>query len=148
MTTYRPAELADIPVLMEIRGAVRENRLVALRIGAKDYVRALSVEGRAWVCETAGSVVGFVCGRPGRGDVWALFVRPADEGKGIGTALMDLVEAWLFEQGVETITLSTAPGTRAERFYRRRGWKDVGATSEGERVFSLSRAALPGPGGR
>ena len=50
MPTYRAAELADIPALMEIREAVRENRLVALRLGREDYVQALTVDGRAWVC--------------------------------------------------------------------------------------------------
>lgn len=45
--SHRPAELADIPALMEIREAVRENRLVTLRIRREEYVQALSVDGRA-----------------------------------------------------------------------------------------------------
>jgi GNAT superfamily N-acetyltransferase len=139
MLTYRPAELADIPVLMEIRDAVRENRLVTLRIGAEDYVRALSVDGRAWVCEADGRLVGFGCGRPAKKDVWALFVLPEHEGKGIGTALLTRVETWLFEQGLDTITLSTAPGTRAEHLYRHRGWKEAGVTEGGELLFRLTR---------
>ena len=139
MPTYRAAELADIPALMEIREAVRENRLVALRLGREDYVQALTVDGRAWVCEADGQVVGFVCGRPPKKDIWALFVRPEYEGRGIGTALMTLVEAWMFEQGLEALTLSTAPGTRAERLYQRRGWEDGGVAGPFERTYRLRK---------
>src|SRR5277367_5164296 len=77
MLTYRPAQLTDIPALMEIRGAVRENQLVNLRLGPEAYVQALTTEGRSWVCEDEGRVVGFVCGRPAQRDIWALFVLPA-----------------------------------------------------------------------
>jgi ribosomal protein S18 acetylase RimI-like enzyme len=139
MTLYRPAQLADIPALMGIRGAVKENRLVRLRIGEQDYVQALTLDGRAFVCEADGRVVGFVCGRPLKKDVWALFVLPECEGRGIGSGLMDLIEAWMFEQGLEEIVLSTAPGTRAERLYQFRGWQEDGAAGPGERRYRLLR---------
>jgi len=148
MPAYRPAELADIPALMEIREAVRENRLVTLRLGREDYRQALTVDGRAWVCEAEGRVVGFVCGRPAKRDIWALFVDPEYEGRGIGTALMTLIEAWMFEQGLEAITLSTAPGTRAERLYQRRGWKEQGAAGPAERTYRLSKRLTNTPDSR
>jgi GNAT superfamily N-acetyltransferase len=90
------------------------------------------------VCLDEGTLVGFVCGRPARKDVWALFVRPESEGRGIGSALLNWVEAWLFEQGLDEITLSTAPGTRAEALYLSRGWQAVG-TSGGEVTYRLRR---------
>ena len=83
--------------------------------------------------------MGFVCGRPPKKDIWALFVRPEYEGRGIGTALMTLVEAWMFEQGLEALTLSTAPGTRAERLYQRRGWEDGGVAGPFERTYRLRK---------
>lgn len=143
---FRPAELADIPELMDIRDSVRENRLVTTVIGHDDYVRALTTEGRAWVCEVDGRVVGFACGRPGHGDVWALFLRQSHEGRGLGGALMDLVERWMFDQGLDEIRLATEPGTRAERLYRRRGWRYLGVLPTGEAAFALrasDRAAAP-----
>jgi GNAT superfamily N-acetyltransferase len=139
MIEYRPAQLADIPALMEIRRAVKENRLVTLTIGHADYVQALTVDGRAFVAEADGRVVGFVCGRPAKKDVWALFVHPEHEGRGIGSALMELIEAWMFEQGLEEMTLSTAPGTRAERLYLRRGWMDDGAAGQAEQRYRLAK---------
>jgi ribosomal protein S18 acetylase RimI-like enzyme len=144
MTEYRPAQLADIPALVEIRDAAKENRLVQLRIGQQDYVQALTADGRAFVCEADGRVVGFVCGRPTKKDVWALFVLPEYEGRGIGSRLMDLIEAWMFEQGLEAIFLSTAPGTRAERLYQFRGWQAEGPAGA-ERTFRLSRDSLRRP---
>jgi GNAT superfamily N-acetyltransferase len=139
MLLYRQAEPSDIPALMEIRDSVRENRLVTLRIGHADYVQALTVEGRTFVCESDGTVLGFSCGRPAKQDVWALFVRPECEGRGIGSALMTLVETWLFEQGATVLTLSTAPGTRAERLYLHRGWQPCGDAGPAERRYQLVR---------
>lgn len=139
MLEFRPAKPDDISALMEIRETVRENRLVNLRLTRADYVRALTLEGRAWVCEDDERVVGFVCGRPVTKDIWALFVRPESESRGIGSALMTLIESWLFNQGLDAITLTTAPGTRAERLYQRRGWRPEGVEGSVERTYRLSK---------
>jgi ribosomal protein S18 acetylase RimI-like enzyme len=139
MLTCRPAQLSDIPALMEIRGAVGENRLVNLRLDPEAYVQALTTEGRSWVCEDEGRVVGFVCGRTAQKDIWALFVSPEAECRGIGTALMALIETWMFDQGLDAITLTTAPGTRAERLYRARGWKADGPSGSIEQTYRLER---------
>jgi hypothetical protein len=45
----------------------------------------------------------------------------------------------MFDLGVDRIVLTTAPGTRAERLYRRRGWQCEGSTGTGELRFSLRR---------
>jgi hypothetical protein len=44
-----------------------------------------------------------------------LFLRQTHEGRGIGNALLALVEQWMFDQGQRQIWLVTSPGTRAER---------------------------------
>lgn len=150
LPAYRPARVDDIPDLMSIRGSVRENALVSTVLTEDDYVRAMTTEGRAWVCEVDGEVVGFSCGRTARGDIWALFLRQAYEGRGIGSALMDMAERWMFEQGLEEIWLVTAPGTRAERLYQRRGWVERGMKPTGEAEYVLSRdgaARLTSTGG-
>jgi GNAT superfamily N-acetyltransferase len=126
MLRYRAAELADIAVLRRIRDSAVENQLVNVRLAYEDYLEGLFVDGRTWVAEHDGQLVGFVCGRPNKKDIWALFLLQAYEGKGIGNTLMALVEQWMFGQGVDAITLTTAPGTRAERLYQRRGWQQDG----------------------
>ncbi len=141
MLRYRLAELDDIPALMLIRNSVRENRLVTKSIGHEEYVTALTVDGRAWLCESDGEVVGFVCGRLKQADIWALFLKQEYERRGIGSELMALVERWMFSNDLPSIVLTTAPGTRAERLYLRRGWIRVGTEPSGEAMFRLDRPA-------
>lgn len=136
----RPAELADIPAMKAIRDRVRENALVTLRIEPADYERAMTVDGRAWVAVEDDTVLGFACGRLAKADIWALFLDARAEGRGIGNALMETVEQWMFGSGVARIELTTEPGTRAERLYRRRGWTAIGTTKSGELHFVLERA--------
>jgi GNAT superfamily N-acetyltransferase len=142
--TYRPALVDDIPDLMSIRNNVRENQLVSTVIANDDYVQAMTIDGRAWLCESDGEVVGFVNGRVKQGDIWALFLRESHEGRGIARALMDIVEDWMFGEGLDSIWLVTAPRTRAERFYRRRGWAERGSKDTGEVEFILTRERWSG----
>jgi GNAT superfamily N-acetyltransferase len=64
-----------------------------------------------------------------------LFVDPANEGRGIGRALLALACDTVRDAGFDTVTLSTEPGTRADRFYRRNGWVETGRSAKGEVVF-------------
>jgi GNAT superfamily N-acetyltransferase len=99
----------------------------------------MTVDGRAWLCEVDGEVVGFSCGRPDPGDIWALFLRESHERRGIGSRLLGLVEDWMFGEGIEYIRLVTEPGTRAERLYQRRGWLKHGDKNTGEAEYRLTR---------
>lgn len=137
--SIRIATDRDIAAMKAIRDNVRENRLVSMSIEHADYARAITVDGRAWVCEVDGEIVGFACGRLVQRDIWALFVRSSHEGRGIGNALMAIVERWMFDHGLDRIELTTAPGTRAERLYLRRGWALEGATASGELRLSRTR---------
>jgi len=139
--SYRAATVDDIPAMTMIRNNVRENPLVHTVLSKEDYTRAITIDGRAWVCEHNREVVGFSCGRQVQGDIWALFVRETHEGRGIGSRLMALVESWMFEQGLDELWLVTAPGTRAERLYRRRGWASQGLKPSGEIEFRLARTS-------
>lgn len=136
---YRSAHLDDIPVLMSIRNDVRENVLVNTVLTPADYEQAMSRDGRAWICEVNGEIVGFSCARRLQGDIWALFLRQAFEGLGIGNALLELAERWMFREGLEFIWLVTSPGTRAERLYQRRGWVKQGMNTTGEAKYVLRR---------
>ncbi|MGA9617069.1 MAG: GNAT family N-acetyltransferase, partial [Serratia proteamaculans] len=52
--------------------------------------------------------------------------------KGIGSALLNAVTAWLFDNGAEEIHLTTDLGSRAEVFYQRRGWVAIGKDEFGQ----------------
>lgn len=129
----RPATRADVDAAFAIRLAVRENVLSnPAAITHADYLREIEVTGRGWVAEVDGAVRGFSVGRRTDGNIWALFVQPGWEGRGIGRAVHDPMVTWLLAQGCRPLWLTTTPGTRAETFYRRAGWRAVGLTSGGE----------------
>ncbi len=74
-----------------------------------------------------------------QGDIWALFLRKSHEGRGIGRTLMRIVEDWMFGEGLDSIWLITAPGTRAERLYQGRGWAKQGSKGTGEAKYLLTQ---------
>jgi len=67
-----------------------------------------------------------------------LFVHPEFEKQGIGKKLHDMMLGWYFDQTKETVWLGTAPNTRAEKFYRKAGWKEVGTHGKGEIKFEMN----------
>jgi len=132
----RTAVLSDIPRLMEIRGAVRENRLSdPSRVTYADYVWHIE-HGPTHVWDDAGVIKGLSAGDPRDGSIWALFVDPPFEGQGIGQALIAAACESLAAAGHHVARLSTDPGTRAERFYLRNGWRADGRTDRGEVIFA------------
>lgn len=133
----RRAVPADIDRLIQIRGAVHENRLgdpsSVTRGDYDDFVG----RGLVWAAEAGAVIAGFAAGDDRDGTVWGLFLDPAQQGQGFGRALLDRVTADLFAAGYRRIRLSTDPGTRAEAFYLRRGWTRMGLDDTGEVVFTL-----------
>ena len=136
----RFATPADIGAMQRIRLAVRENVLSdPARVTDADFLAHLDRLGRGWVAELDDAIVGFAFGRATDGEIWALFVDPAREGRGVGARLHDAMVAWLFAQGLSRLGLGTTAGTRAEAFYHRRGWVKI--DMEGAEV----RMALDAP---
>jgi GNAT superfamily N-acetyltransferase len=132
----RRATRSDISRIFEIRDSVGENRLsdpsAVTEAGA-----AWFIDNRAlWVWQEAdGLVTGFSAGDVRDGSIWALFVAPGHEGKGIGRALLKAACDALREAGHRLAILSAEPGTRAERHYRADGWTVTGTNQKGELVF-------------
>ena len=77
-------------------------------------------------------------------NVWALFVQPEFEGRGAGKQLHEVMLQWYFQRTDEPLKLTTAPGTRAELFYRLNGWQDQGKNKNGEIVFQMQKARIRG----
>jgi GNAT superfamily N-acetyltransferase len=75
----------------------------------------------AWVAIEDDRVVGFSMADLQGGSLFAAFVRPSHEGRGIGKALVAIAEAALFERHA-VIWLETGKTTRAAGFYRHLGW--------------------------
>lgn len=117
-----------------VRLAVRENRLTST-ISREDYVCAIEATGRGWLIEVDGIVVAFAVGNGDTGNIWALFVDPAHEGRGYGRRLHDAMVDWLFSLALERLWLCTEPNTRAQRFYESAGWIHTGMDEHGEARF-------------
>ena len=137
--TYREATKNDIPQIQIVRNSVKENQLSnPALVTDKDCEEFITVRGKGWVCEADNIIVGFSIADLQENNIWALFVHPDYEGRGIGRKLHDLMLDWYFGQTKKTVWLGTAPGTRAEEFYKRKGWKVVGTHGKGETKFEMS----------
>jgi GNAT superfamily N-acetyltransferase len=133
----RKATRADYPRISEIRFVVRENRLSnPASIGP--VVDWLFDNSTFWVWEEDSAIQGFSAADPRDGSIFALFVHPSYERRGIGRALLTLACSVLKESGHAIATLTTEAGTRAERFYRIDGWIEVGLKQDGQIVFQKS----------
>ncbi|MEX0900857.1 MAG: GNAT family N-acetyltransferase [Gammaproteobacteria bacterium] len=123
-----------------IRLEVVENTLTDPgRVSRGMYHDYLTTSGRGWLCEVNRRAVGFSVASLDDKTIWALFVHPEFEGRGIGKELLTLAVDWLFEQGAESISLTTDPDTRAERLYQAAGWERGEHIANGEIRYRLSR---------
>lgn len=136
---YREATTSDIPQIQIVRHTVKENTLSnpALVTDA-DCEEFITQRGKGWVCEVEEEIVGFSIVDLKEHNIWALFLRPEFEGKGIGKELHRLMMDWYFDQTKEKAWLGTAPNTKAEKFYELQGWKNVGRVNKGEVKFEMN----------
>ena len=146
---YRYATAADIDAMSRICLAVSENRLSDPgRITGAMYIDYLDRLGRSWVGEVDGAVAGFAAADKVDGALWALFIDPAQEGRGIGKHLLALAADYLFAQGHECLVLSTGAGTRADAFYAAQGWQRGPMKNQVEVIYKLPRPLFQIVGGQ
>ena len=137
---FREATRGDIPPIQIVRNAVTENMLSdPALVPDKDVEDYMFGRGKGWVCEIDKTIVGFAIVSITDTNVWALFVQPGFDKKGIGKRLHDDMMDWYFSQTDKTIWLSTGPGTRAEQFYRKAGWTETGTYGKGEIKFEMTK---------
>jgi GNAT superfamily N-acetyltransferase len=136
---FREATIEDIQQLQVVRCSVKENKLSnPALITEQHYIEYLTQRGKGWVCELDEEIAGFAVADLQDHNVWALFLKPEHEGKGIAKRLHHTLLHWYFEQTHEAIWLSTAFHTRAESFYRMQGWTEVGTHGKDEIKFQMT----------
>lgn len=140
----REAAGTDMPGISRVRTSVRENLLTVeqlerLGITNASVAASLLADRKGWVAERGGEIVAFSMADRVNGSIFALFVLPGYEGRGLGGRLLDLALRWLWQQGADRVWLTTAPGTRAARFYLRRGWVEIGKEDGGDVRLELVR---------
>jgi GNAT superfamily N-acetyltransferase len=137
---FREATRSDMPGIAHVRISVVENAATAADLeqrGITNESVAASFEGdsKGWVAETGAGIVAFsIADRQSR-SIFALFVMPDYEGRGLGSRLLELALRWLGDNGVDSVWLTTDPDTRAAGFYSYKGWVQMGITSNGELRF-------------
>jgi len=134
----------DMGALTAIRTSVVENHLSVAEMAQRgitpEGVLASVAAGDlcCFVAEDADGIAGFPMSDRRDGQVFGLFVAPGKEGRGHGGRLLDAALGWLSQRGHCGAWLTTAPGTRAERFYLARGWQPDGMRDDGDVVLRLA----------
>lgn len=137
---YREANISDIKQIQIVRHSVKENILSNPDLVTYDDCKEfLTIRGKGWVCEIDDLIVGFAVADIKDNNIWALFLKPEFEGKGIGRQLHQIMLDWYFSTGKENVWLGTSPKTRAEKFYRKLGWKETGLNGDDEIKFEMTR---------
>lgn len=125
----RTATLNDIETIFDIRTSVKENHLSRIQLTelgittavVSDFVKNTPC---VWVAVLNNHVCGFAIADQDEGCIFAMFVHPDFEGKGLGRALLKTAEDFLF-QYFQEIWLETDQKSRACQFYIRHGWQIV-----------------------
>ena len=139
--TIRPATLADVDAMFRIRLSVDENTLSAAELAALGITPASIAERVAaapcaWVAvddgqiDEARPVVGFAMVELDEACLFAAFVAPAQQGRGLGVQLIQACEAALFARH-DRAWLETAGDSRAARLHARLGWVRVAELGDG-----------------
>lgn len=137
MLWERRADLADIDRLVTIRSAVRENRLSAPDSVTREEYEAFIRSGQTWVGGLASQIAGFSASDVRDGSIWALFVDPGFQGRGIGPSLLHRACQDLKAAGHRRAWLTTGSGTRAARMYASLGWTASACASPEDLHFAL-----------
>ena len=137
--TIREANTGDIEQIQIVRNAVKENTLSNPNLVTNEDCRIFLTErGKGWVCEINNQIIGFSIADMKDHNIWALFVHPDFDKQGVGRQLHEIMLNWYFSQTKKTVWLGTAPNTRAEAFYRKAGWKEIGTHGKGEIKFEMT----------
>jgi ribosomal protein S18 acetylase RimI-like enzyme len=142
----RLATLADIDSLFAIRTAVLQNHLSRAQLadlGITPQVLADSIREApcVWVAHLNGQPAAFSMVDLAEGEVFAMFVHPAYEGRGLGRRLMAVAEAALFERHDRLFLVTDGRDEiRANGFYQRLGWSKVGRVDGDDVRYEKSRA--------
>ncbi len=136
---FREATIDDIPQIQIVRNSVTENTLSDPNLVTdEDCQEFITVRGKGWVCEIESEIVGFSIVDLKGNNIWALFLRPEFERQAIGTRLHNIMLDWYFNQTTIPVWLGTSPDTRAEMFYRKAGWKEIGIHGKSEIKFEMT----------
>ena len=127
---------SDIEGIFDVRISVKENHLSReemeqMGITESSVIDMIEKNRCAWVAVDNGKIIGFSMILPDEGSLFAAFVLPEYEGRGVGRSLVQLAEQELFKHH-EVAWLETDKNSRAAKFYKRLGWVEKENVSESD----------------
>lgn len=130
----RLARPSDVGGIFRVRTSVNENVLTVtemadMGITAASVTEMIQGAPCAWVACEGAQIVGFSMIDPNEGSLFAAFILPSHEGRGIGKKLAQAAKQVLFSTHA-LAWLETAKASRAAGFYRHLGWgneQDIGS---------------------
>ncbi|MEB7501779.1 GNAT family N-acetyltransferase [Leclercia pneumoniae] len=127
---------SDIEGIFDVRTSVKENHLSReemeqMGITESSVIDMIEKNRCAWVAVDNGKIIGFSMILPDEGSLFAAFVLPEYEGRGVGRSLVQLAEQELFKHH-EVAWLETDKNSRAAKFYKRLGWVEKENVSESD----------------
>ncbi len=132
----RLAQPSDVEGIFRVRTSVNENVLTMEQMAEMGITEASVTEmiqraPCAWVACEGEQIMGFSMIDADAGSLFAAFVLPSQEGRGIGKKLVQAAEATLFSRHAHA-WLETAKASRAAGFYRHMGWSNEQDIGEGD----------------
>ena len=141
---FREATGTDLPGISHVRTSVVENALTVAQLEERGITNesvaaSFLTDSKGWVAVQGEEIVAFSIADRATQSIFALFVLPAYEGRRIGSVLLDSALRWLWDNGAERVWLTTGPGTKAVRFYEKRGWTCTGQGPRGDLRYERGR---------
>ncbi len=132
----RVAVPSDVNGLFTVRTSVQENMMTreemqALGITEASVSAMIAASDCAWVATQGEEIIGFSMIIPEEACLFAAFVLPGHQGKGIGKRLVSVAEDALFSLH-PSAWLETGKRTRAAAFYRHTGWGNETDIGDGD----------------
>jgi GNAT superfamily N-acetyltransferase len=129
----REAGRDDMPGISHVRISVSENLLTPEQLAARGITNesvaaSFEKDAKGWVAVDRDRIVAFSIADRATSSVFALFVLPEYEGRGLGSRLLALAMEWLWRNGAASVWLTTGASTRAVRFYLARDFVITGAS--------------------
>ena len=134
----RRARLEERPRISEIRFAVRENQLLdPSRVTDADY-HWFSENPGIWVWEEDGHILGFSAADTRDGTIWALFIDPDHEGRGIGRALLRRPATCCARPAIAPPRSAPSPARAPTASIARPAGRRSSIDERGEQIFRLA----------
>lgn len=133
------ASLVDVHTrtIMALRGyGYSDEQLRAWSSGTPEgFARVIKTSPFCIVFDIDHCIVGFATLREDF-SLWHLYVNPTKAGQGIGTALLNAIENYLRQKGIEKVKLESSHN--AKSFYLKRGYQEIG-----EKTLLFSGVKMP-----